>query len=347
MTGGKINILRTIYRSAVCAAGAFTLCFSIFFELGELCVSGRAEELILRKFFLSVPVPEEETPAGAELFPYALLTPEREGDLIFSIEEPEAEKELITEGHILAADLSGDPMGRVLLKNETSYDIEPASFPGKFPPGRGSPKVLIIHTHTTECYMKGGEEYEKDTATRSGDPELGVLAVGRKVCEILNDNGISAIQCTTLHDEVSYIHAYDNSLASVKEYLAKYPDIEYVFDIHRDAIVRSDGTAVKPLTEYRGMPAAQIMILCGTDEQGGAFDRWRENFAFGCAVQRAMLGLCGSAARPLLIRGATYHQQYAPHFLLVEVGAFANTVDEALAGAELFADALCTVLSPE
>ena len=86
--------------------------------------------------------------------------------------------------------------------------------------------------------------------------------------EILNSRGIPTLHCEVLHDAEDYNASYDNSLATVKKYLKEYPSIKYVFDLHRDAMIRESGEALKAVSTINGKPTAQVMTLVGTDAGG-------------------------------------------------------------------------------
>ena len=50
----------------------------------------------------------------------------------------------------------------------------------------------------------------------------------------------------------SYNDAYDNARTGIEGYLEQYPTIQMVLDIHRDALVDSDGTVYKPSCKSTG-----------------------------------------------------------------------------------------------
>ena len=53
--------------------------------------------------------------------------------------------------------------------------------------------------------------------------------------------GFQVVHDTTLCDYPAYNGAYDRSYAVVEQWLAKYPSIQVVLDVHRDALVGSGG----------------------------------------------------------------------------------------------------------
>ncbi len=208
------------------------------------------------------------------------------------------------------------------------------------------PLVLILHTHATECYTEAGQNYySADTSFRSTDTSKNMVAIGKVMSDILNGSGIATLHCTTLHDAEDYNQSYSNSLKSLKSYLLKYPSIKYIFDVHRDAMIRDTGEALKPVCEINGTKAAQVMTLVGTDAGGADHPQWRENnMNLAIKLQFRLTSEHNGLARPINTRNASFNQQYAPGSLLFEVGSCANTLDEAKTAAEILAKSISEVI---
>ena len=54
---------------------------------------------------------------------------------------------------------------------------------------------------------------------------------------VFRQAGFEVIHDTNLYDYPAYNGAYDRSKAAVKEWLEKYPTIQIILDVHRDALV--------------------------------------------------------------------------------------------------------------
>lgn len=99
------------------------------------------------------------------------------------------------------------------------------------------PQVLIMHTHATEDYrLSAGLWYSPGDGARTTDTNLNMCAVGRVMADTLNAAGLNTLHDETLNDYPSYTGSYENSRAVVQRYLAQYPSIKVVLDVHRDAI---------------------------------------------------------------------------------------------------------------
>lgn len=212
---------------------------------------------------------------------------------------------------------------------------------------REGPQVLILHTHGTEAYTPTGEEdtYTAYDNCRTTDADFNVLRVGEEIKGVLEEMGLTVLHDTGLYDYPQYSGAYDRSQAAVEGYLAQYPTIQVVLDVHRDAIVGEDGVVYKPVTTIGGEATAQIELVMGTDTK---FDHpnWHKNLALALQVQQSMNTLWPSLARPIVLRANRYNQQLCPGSLLVEVGSHGSSREEALAAARMFARSLGAVLAP-
>ena len=196
------------------------------------------------------------------------------------------------------------------------------------------PKVLILHSHTTESYAQSGDRYEETSPYRTLDPGHNMIALGEIVAEILEEAGIGVIHDTTFHDYPSYNGAYSHAAASTKDYLAQYPSIELVLDLHRDAADTPTGQLVTKCS-LSGETAAQLMFVVGTDTRLNHPD-WEDNLSLALKLQvlleRENPGIC----RDLNLSKNRYNQHLGNRALLVEIGAAGNTLEQAkLAAREL------------
>ena len=209
------------------------------------------------------------------------------------------------------------------------------------------PRVLILHTHGTESYSaEGAISYTDDGAdVRSENAEESVVAVGKALADALEARGISTIHCTVLHDRVQYKDSYARAEETIKEYLAKYPSILLVIDLHRDSIIKSTGEMVRPVTlNQQGEATAQVMCVVGSSWGGEQNDRWEGNLALALKLRAELNGTTSNLCRPPYLREATYNQEFAPYSLLLEIGASGNSLNEAKRAALLVADALAKLI---
>lgn len=207
------------------------------------------------------------------------------------------------------------------------------------------PKVLIVHTHASEAYTpSGGSEYDASGEYRTSDSSCNVIRVGEEIAAVLEENGISVLHDTTLNDADGYSDAYDRMGERIADYLSRYPSIQMVLDVHRDAFSNADGTPAGTVCTVSGEESAQLMLVMGTDQGGLYHPDWQENLS--CALklqallQRTYPGLC----RDLALRCSRYNQELTPCSMLVEVGATGNTLPQALTAARAFAEAVSALI---
>ncbi len=231
--------------------------------------------------------------------------------------------------------------GGILFSNRTEYPLDAMAYlEGDYPlmheslGDEDAPLVLIIHTHGTESFAEqGAVTQDKNASARSTDTDENIVSVGAVLAATLREAGIGVIHCETCFDKDSYNNSYIASAAYVREMLAMYPSIAYVFDVHRDALESADGAVMRPVTYIGGSVAAQVMLVVGTDAGGGTHPDWEKNLTVAVQLQKRLLDAYPSFARPINVRDATFNAQYATGSLLIEIGASGNSVKEAQAAA--------------
>ena len=232
----------------------------------------------------------------------------------------------------------------VLVKNATTYDFNPVELlnePLNFDFSGGGPQILIVHSHSSESYTPTDKNYYLPTdPDRTEDINYNVVRVGKEISDTLKAYGIQVLHDTKLHDYPSYNGSYKSSLASVTDYLEKYPSIKMVLDIHRDAMVQSDGTKLKLVADVKNKKAAQIMLLTGSDQGGLNHPNWRENLKFAIKLQRTVNSMFPGLARPVSFTKERYNTHTTYASIIIEVGTTGNTLEEALVSARMIGEAV-------
>lgn len=240
--------------------------------------------------------------------------------------------------------------GAVYLSNSTEYVLSPEDLQGDFAAslGEGDPQILIVHTHGSESYTPPeGTSLVWSGDHRTTDCRYNVVAAGDAMAEVFSAAGISVLHDRTLYDYPSYSGAYDRSLTAIEQYLAQYPSIRFVLDVHRDAIEDAEGNQYKVVCESKAGTAAQMTLVLGSDGGGLEHPSWRENVKLAAAIQRELLEETPSLMRPMLLRNSRYNQHATTGSLLVEVGAAGNSPQEAEIAARLFAEGMAEVIKRE
>ena len=294
--------------------------------------------------------PSPSSAVTAEISPGITFTdpePEVTDQKPVSVQPPEISPEY--RGVLISETMAGSPsavcwqIGAGWLRNYTEIpraqiDAELSEPLELAPKADGRVEVLIMHTHATESYEGYDSEYYDTRNTwRSTDNNENMVAVGNVIEEELRKAGIGVVHDTQQFDYPSYNGSYDRAAVAVKEYLAQYPDIQLILDVHRDGIQRDATTIVKPAAEIDGEPAAQIMILCGSDPGVGD---WGENLRTAAAVTNLLESRYPTLTRPIYFSTGRYNMNLSGGTILLEFGSQANTLEEALTSARLTGQAL-------
>lgn len=240
--------------------------------------------------------------------------------------------------------------GSVAVKNTTGRKLDVVSELKKSPALTDAKEneisVLIFHTHTTECYQTtDSDTYSENFSARNEDEKQNMIRIGEEIAAQLEKAGIGVIHDKEIYDR-RYSGAYDRSGESVDRYLKKYPTIQVVLDVHRDAIQTSETVKVKPVTSIGGKKAAQIMIITGCE--GGDvtdFPNWQDNLHFALQLQKTAEEMYPTLMRPLFFCNRKYNMYKSKCSVLLEVGSDGNTLDEAAYSGRLIGHALGTLLN--
>ena len=238
--------------------------------------------------------------------------------------------------------------GRVYISNSTDHTLTIQDLTAPFDAAltEEAPQFLILHTHGSEAYTPTpGTEVVYSGNHRTTDNRYNVVHVGDVMAQELAEAGISVLHDRTLYDYPSYTGAYDRSLAAIESYLAQYPSIQFILDVHRDAIEDTEGNEYKVISPIEGLGScAQVTLVVGSDGSGLAHPNWMENLKLAVAVQQDLLQAYPTFARPILLRNSRYNQHVSTGSLLVEVGAAGNSPEEAALAGRLLARQMAALL---
>ena len=239
------------------------------------------------------------------------------------------------------------------IRNDTGFEIDIEALAAEgldLTLSATQPQILIIHTHASEAYAQNPEDpYEESDPGRTEDTEYNIVRVGDELTAALEAYGLNVIHDRGIYDFPSYTGSYSRSGAAIEAYLAQYPSIAIVIDLHRDAIGSGD-SVYKTMAALPGESSAQIMLLVGTGENGLAHPQWTENLKLALYLQEAMDSRYPTLARPIALKPERYNQHLTTGSLIFEVGSTGNTLQEALNAVNLFAQsagpALAELISP-
>lgn len=201
------------------------------------------------------------------------------------------------------------------------------------------PQILIYHTHSQEGFVD----------SVAGDDSTNIQGVGERLAQILQDTyGYKVLHHTDEYDINGRDDAYANALPGVEQVLQENPSIQVVIDLHRDEV--PEGTRL--VTDLDGKPTARFMFFNGlsrTKTTGNIAYLYNENLddnlAFSFQMQLKAAEYYPGLTRKIYLKGYRYNMHLKPRYLLIELGAQNNTLEEAMNACEPLAHILDLVLS--
>lgn len=200
-------------------------------------------------------------------------------------------------------------------------------------------QILIFHTHSQETFAD----------SVPGDTSTSIVGAGERLTEILtNEYGYKVLHHTGEYDVEVRDDAYSKALPAIEQVLKEHPEIQVVIDLHRDEV--AEGT--KLVTDIQGRPTAKVMFFNGLSytNQTGKIDyleneNLSSNLSFSLQMQVACNEYYPGFTRKIYLKGYRYNMHLKDKFLLVELGAQTNTVEEIRNACDPLAQMLDMVLS--
>lgn len=223
------------------------------------------------------------------------------------------------------SDENTDKTGDVkTVKNETKEKPEPVVF-GE------DPAVLIVHTHATETYLPSDEgNYH------SKKKENSVRDVGEVLAKSLEEEGIAVVHDETLHDSPSYNSSYSRCYETVEKLLEKYPTVECVIDLHRDAIASEAAGAT---VSVGGKNCARYLYVVSN-----ITPTYQSNMKFIEALNKTAKDQYAGYTGNVLERGYQYNQNLCDKYLLLEFGNNRNHIEDVRNTARIYGKILAQTM---
>lgn len=203
------------------------------------------------------------------------------------------------------------------------------------------PQILIYHTHSQEGFAD----------SVPGDDATNIQGVGGRLARILEDTyGYEVLHHDGEYDVNGRDDAYANALPDVARILEENPSIQVVIDLHRDEMPRE----TRLVTDIDGRPTARFMFFNGlsrtrtTGNISYLYNQYLEdNLAFSFQMQYKAQEYYPGLTRKIYLKGYRYNMHLASKYLLIELGAQNNTLEEAMNACDPLAHILDLVLSGE
>lgn len=210
-----------------------------------------------------------------------------------------------------------------------------------------APTVLILHTHGSEAYTKQPfEPYVEESPYQTYDARYNMISLGQELVKVLESGGIRVVHDRMMHDHPSYSDAYDHARQSIASYLAAYPSIQLVIDLHRDALDFAQDPQLTTSAQVNGQASAQIMLVAGTDVNLH-YPGWQENLSLGVKLTAVLEKAHPGITRPIQLRSQRFNLDMTPGSLLIEVGANGDSHAQALVAVRALGEAILTLANLE
>ncbi len=245
---------------------------------------------------------------------------------------------------------SNTSYNRVYINNKTGVPLDIKKLLDSDNPvsieKNAEPQVLIVHTHATECFLDEDRDYYTTAdLSRTTDNSKNMVAIGNIIEQKLNAAGIKTLHDNTAHDYPSYNGSYSRSKKTIEKYLAEYPSIKVVIDLHRDSIGKSEGDKTKPIVNINGKKTAQVMLVMGCGANINGHENWQKNMIFAAKYQQTLEVLYPGLARGICFVNSKYNQNLSYGSILLEIGTDSNSFEEASLAASFAGDALVSYLN--
>ncbi len=181
-----------------------------------------------------------------------------------------------------------------------------------------NPKVYLYNTHDNEDY--------KSSLIESYSIKYNVKIASYMFSEYLTDLGIEnyveASSTTDLYyiNSTLYESTYDASRDLIKSIKNKYPNIDLLIDIHRDAVDKSSSTV-----EIDGTSYAKVLFVVGTDNPNYEKNLKKVEEINNLLDPKITRGIIKKSKED---GNGVYNQDLSENIILLELGGQENTIEE-------------------
>lgn len=223
--------------------------------------------------------------------------------------------------HFRVTRVSGHTAYAVEVKEE-----EAASVTGDYLVAQGArPRIAIYTTHSDESYLPSD-------GSESVPANGGVIKVASVMAQKLETMGLEVDHDKRPHDPHDD-DAYRRSRRTVFQLARLGPSV--LIDVHRDGVPDADFYK----DHIAGQPVTKIRLVVGRQNQNR-----QANLDFARRVKEVVNQDYPGLIRGIFLAQGNYNQDLSPRSLLVEIGTYTNSRDDAQRAASLFASSLPKVL---
>ncbi|MBO8156023.1 MAG: stage II sporulation protein P [Bacillaceae bacterium] len=201
----------------------------------------------------------------------------------------------------------------------------------------GRQVVFIYSTHNRESFLPHLPEAK--IADEAFHPEVNITLVNERLAKSLENYGIGAVADQTdiyqdlLKNNWDYSQSYQASRSVVASAIQTNKDIQFVFDLHRDAQPREITTKT-----INGEDYARVMFIIGRENPN-----YEQNIKLATALDEMLNKKYPGISRGVEAKGGpgnngVYNQDLSSNAILIEFGGVENRLNELYRTADVFAE---------
>lgn len=199
----------------------------------------------------------------------------------------------------------------------------------KKPLNPAKPEVLIYHTHTTESFRPNETVKDSDFAINVMDENKNIVSVGDVITKDLEEKyGIAVIHDKTVHNTI-FTESYARSGKTLDTYLNKYKDFKLIIDLHRDSI--SDKAVMTTKMNDNKLAKYMFVIGPGNKTKDKNIEVSKKLSSISQTLFPGLIRAGNGADYGIYYHraGTKFNQQKSGNAVLIEMGSYSNTLDEA------------------
>lgn len=197
--------------------------------------------------------------------------------------------------------------------------------------------VFIYNSHNRESFLPHLPDITDPNLAQHA--QVNITKVSERLATSLEAQGIGThVDETDIMSVLNdkgwiYGQSYQASRSVVEEAMATNKDIQYIFDLHRDALPRD-----KTTIDIDGEPYAQILMVIGAEHPN-----YENNLALATKIHYLLEEKYPGLSKGILKKegpgnNGVYNQDITGNALLFELGGFDNKLEELYRTADLLAE---------
>ncbi len=234
---------------------------------------------------------------------------------------------------------SGPPIEDILQEREAidKSEIEEKE-PSESPLTTEDRKVVFLYqSHNRESFLP--HLPDETDPNRAHHEEVNITKVSERLASSLESYGIGAdvdktdVMNILKEKKWSYGKSYQASRPIVEEAMSQNEHIQYIFDIHRDALPRKNTTK-----EIDGEDYAQVLFVVGAENKNH-----ERNLELATKLHYLIDEKYPGLSKGVITKegpssNGVYNQDLHENALLLEIGGYENTLDEMYRTADVIAE---------